>query len=155
MTFPHPADNLDMSYDSGISESMQLEYSFAGRFGKVIEPALKPLGFDWRIGVALTAGFAAKEVIVSTLGTVYSIGEEHVDTTTGLKEELRNDPMFNPVRAYGLMLFILIYVPCVATLGVLRREAGSWKWVALMVGYTVSLAWVVSFVFIRGTELIL
>jgi ferrous iron transport protein B len=127
-----------------------LENTFAGKFGKAIEPALRPLGFDWRIGVALTAGFAAKEVIVSTLGTIYSLGNGgNGAEERSLQESLRKDPTFNPIKGYGLMLFILLYVPCVATLGVVRREAGNWKWAALLAIYTTTLAWLVSFAFIR------
>ncbi|MHB9030273.1 MAG: nucleoside recognition domain-containing protein, partial [Candidatus Latescibacterota bacterium] len=132
-----------------------LENTFAGKFGKAIEPALRPMGFDWRIGVALTAGFAAKEVIVSTLGTIYSIGEEgNGPVRRSLQESLRNDPTLDPVKGYGLMLFILLYVPCVATLGVVKREAGGWKWAALLAIYTTGLAWLVSFAFIRIAQMI-
>ena len=130
--------------------------SYAGRLGRFIEPALRPLGFDWRIGVSLVTGFAAKEVIVSTLGTIYSV--EGGNTVTGkgsLSLALRNDPMLNPVKAYGLMLFILIYIPCIAVLGVLKREAGGWLWVVLMIVYTTSLAWLVSFAFISTATFIL
>jgi ferrous iron transport protein B len=126
-------------------------HTYAGQFGKLIEPTLKPLGFDWRIGVALTAGFAAKEVVVSTLATIYSIGAEDNEqhTRQSLQHALQRDPMMNRVKAYGLMLFILIYVPCVAFLSVMKRESGSMKWVALMVVYTITLAWTISFTFIR------
>lgn len=126
----------------------EISYSFAGRLGRLIEPALRPLGLDWRYGVALIAGFAAKEVVVSSLGTIYSIGNGDERTETNLKQELRNDPMMSPVKAYGLMLFILIYFPCMAALATLKREAGGWKWVVVMIVYTSALAWIVSFMFI-------
>ena len=131
--------------------TVDISRTFAGRLGNLIEPALKPLGFDWRIGIALTAGFAAKEVVVSTLATIYSISdEEAVESDAGhpLQSMLRDDPMFNRIKAYGLMLFILIYVPCLAMLAVVKREAGGMKWVAIMAVYTVSLAWIVSYTFI-------
>ena len=112
---------------------------------------MKPLGFDWKIGVALTAGFAAKEVVVSTFANIYAISydEEVEETSMNLKTALREDPNMNPVKAYGLMLFILIYIPCMAVLGVLRREAGGWKWVILMIIYTTSIAWIVTFAFVK------
>ncbi len=145
MSYPKLPETTDSGVPAKPSAAASLSYSFAGRFGRLIEPALKPLGFDWRTGVALTAGFAAKEVVVSTFATIYSIGD---NSTHDLKTALRNDPNLNPVKAYGLMLFILIYIPCVAVLGILRREAGGWRWVILMVVYTTSVAWFVSFTFI-------
>jgi ferrous iron transport protein B len=130
-------------------------HTYAGRLGKLIEPALKPLGFDWRIGVALTAGFAAKEVIISTLGTIYALAPVHADSgVTTLRESLRRDPALDPVKCYGLMLFILIYIPCAATVSVVSREAGGWKWAALLAAYTTALAWLVSFTFISVAKLV-
>ncbi len=152
MFFPRPPEPLE---PSGSNTTHHLEHSFAGRFGKFIEPVLRPLGFDWRVGVALTAGFAAKEVIVSTLGTVYSIREEETGgAEVSLQESLRTDPLFNPVKGYGLMLFILLYVPCAATLAVVKREAGGWKWAVLLAIYTTAVAWMVSFTFIRLAQMI-
>jgi len=148
MSFPKPPDNTDIP-GKPVSDynRTQLEYSYAGKFGKMIEPVLKPLGFDWRIGLALTAGFVAKEVIVSTLGTIYSIGEDNETAELKLKRALRNDPSLNSTKAYGLMLFILVYIPCIAVLSILRREAGGLKWVGLMIIYTTSLAWLICFTF--------
>ncbi len=132
-----------------------IESTYAGMFGKAIEPLIAPLGFDWRIGVALTAGLAAKEVIVSTLGTIYSISaKENGHTKETLQQSLRNDPAFDPVTGYALMLFILIYVPCAATISIVRREAGGWKWAALLAVYTTTLAWLVSFVFVHVARMV-
>ena len=136
-------DTLDTSTPEG--RQAQIEHSFAGRFGKTIEPVLAPLGFDWRIGVALTTGFAAKEVVISTLATIYAVNDNAGEGTGSLRSALKRDPAITPFRAFVLMVFILIYVPCIAVLGVLKREAGGWKWVALMVVYTTGLAWIVSF----------
>jgi ferrous iron transport protein B len=141
MTYPKTPDNIE-------NPASAIEHTFAGKFGKLIEPVLEPLGFDWKIGVSLTAGFAAKEIIVSTLGTVYSLSETGSENE-GLEMEMSGDPAMNPVKAYGLMLFILIYVPCVAVLGTVRKETGSWKWAGFMAVYTVTLAWIVSFIFIK------
>ena len=157
MSFPRFTENEYSKYESNSIAQAKLSYSFAGKLGKLMEPALKPLGFDWRIGVALTAGFAAKEVVVSSLATIYSISynEDNKETEMSLKNALRNDPMLNPIKAYGLMLFILIYSPCFAVLGVLKKEAGGWKWVLLMIVYTISLAWTVSFAFIKIAQLLI
>lgn len=121
-----------------------LENSFAGSLGKVIEPVLKPIGFDWKIGIAAITGFAAKEVVVSTLGVLYSTGVEEDEESVSLRDALIQDPHFNPLVAYSLMLFILIMAPCIASLSVVRSEIG-WKWLGFHVAYTVVLAWLVSF----------
>ena len=152
MTFPRmPEDTKARGDFATAGAETEISHSFAGTLGRFIEPAIKPLGLDWRIGVALIAGFAAKEVVVSSLGTIYSIGYDKEDETSGmnLKKALRDDPLLNPVKAYGLMLFILIYVPCMAVLSVLRRETGGWKWVFIMVIYTSTIAWSVTFVCIN------
>ena len=100
----------------------KLAKSYAGRLGKTIEPVIQPLGFDWKIGVGLVSAMAAKEVLVSTLGTIYSVGKVDEDDSTSLQEALASDPAFSPLVAYCLMIFTLIYSPCLAALAVLRRE---------------------------------
>lgn len=127
----------------------KMENSYAGRIGHVVEPLIKPLGFDWKIGVALLTGFAAKEVVVSTLGTIYSIGEVD-EASVGLKEALITDPTFSPLVAYALMAFVLTYAPCLASMAVIKRETNSWKWMAFGMTYTTCLAWVVSFIIYQG-----
>jgi ferrous iron transport protein B len=128
--------------------SGQLEYSIAGRVGKLLEPAISPLGFDWRIGIALMTGLAAKEVVVSTLGTIYSLGET-AEGSTDLRQELQKDPKFNKATALSLMVFVLLYIPCVAAIAVFRKEAGSWKIVGVYAVYAMSVAWIASFVTYR------
>ena len=120
-----------------------LKNSYAGKIGTFIEPVLKPLGFDWRIGIGLVAGGAAKEVLVSTIAQIKSIedGDEAV-----LTESLQNDPVFNPVVAYTLLLFVLLYFPCFAAVGVIGSEIGK-KWIPFLMIYTLAVAWIVSFVF--------
>ncbi len=127
-----------------VQQSYQLEQSYAGRFGKAIEPVIKPLGFDWRIGVALTAGLAAKEIVVSTLGTIYSLGEVD-ESSVDLSERLREDPKFNRAVALSLMVFVLLYVPCFAATAVFHKEAGRKKWTAIYIAYSMSVAWLLSF----------
>ena len=124
--------------------SDQLEYSIAGRLGKFIEPAIKPMGFDWRIGVALIAGFAAKEIVVSTLGTIFSLGEVD-ETSKDLSNKLKSDNKFNKPVALALMIFVLLYVPCIAATAVFLKESGSWRWTRFYIFYTITIAWILSF----------
>ena len=126
--------------------SEKLEQSYAAIFGKAINPVLKPLGFDWKIGVSLVAGLAAKEVVVSTLGTIYAVGGD-TDHPQALTDYLQNDPHFTPLIALTLMLFILIYPPCIAALAVIKRETGSWKWMLFMFFYENAFAWIACFIF--------
>jgi ferrous iron transport protein B len=130
------------------TKSEQLEFSLAGRAGKVLEPLIKPLGFDWKIGIALVTGLAAKEVVVSTLGTIYSIGQSN-DNPVELKSILRHDPSFSRATALSLMVFVLLYIPCVAAIGVMKKEVGKWKPVVLYSAYSLSVAWILSFVVYR------
>jgi len=125
----------------------QLEYSFAGRSGKLLEPLIRPLGFDWRIGISLVTGLAAKEVVVSTLGTIFSIG--HATGETSLSEILRSEPGFSKATALSLMVFVLLYIPCVAAVGVMKKEVGAWKPVLLYSAYVLAVAWIASFITYR------
>jgi ferrous iron transport protein B len=131
-----------------------------GILGKAIEPVMKPLGFDWRLSVALLSGIAAKEVVVSTLGVLFQTGVEA--DTASLVEKIQSqknsagEPLFNPVMAFSFMLFILIYFPCIGVVAAIRRESGSWKWASFVVVYTTVIAWLTSFVFYQiGTLLVL
>ena len=129
-------------------KSEQLEYSLAGRADKVLEPMIRPLGFDWRIGIALVTGLAAKEVVVSTMGTIYSIGQSD-GAPKELKSILRSDPSFSKATALSLMVFVLLYIPCVAAMGVMKKEVGRWRPVLLYSVYSLSVAWVLSFAVYR------
>ncbi len=121
-----------------------LEKSFAGKIGKFMEPAFKPMGFDWKIAVATVTGFAAKEVVVSTLGVLYAVGLDESEESDGLREALRRDPNLNPLVAFVLMLFILVIPPCFATLATIRAELG-WQWLAFAFAFMLSMAWVLCF----------
>ncbi|MDD5115976.1 MAG: ferrous iron transport protein B [Candidatus Omnitrophica bacterium] len=126
--------------------SAQMEQSFAGRIGKFVEPAVKPIGMDWRNGVALIAGVAAKEVVVSTLGTIYSLGEVDPEEAEPLKAALQNDPSWNPLKAIAFLVFCLIYLPCFVAMAVFYRESGpSLKWTLFLIFWTTVLAWLGSF----------
>ena len=131
----------------------KLALSYAGQFGHFIEPVIKPLGFDWKMGVGLVSAVAAKEVLVSTLATIYSVGDVEADSQS-LQEAMSADPSFSPLVAFSLMVFTLIYSPCLAVLAVIRRETNSWKWPAFSFAYSTTLAWVMSFAVYQGGRLL-
>jgi len=120
--------------------------SYVGRIGKLVAPVLHPLGFDWRNTVALISGLVAKEIVVGTMGIIYKVGDAKNEGQK-LMESLRRN--MTPLTAYIFMVFSLIYLPCVATIGVIHRELNSWKWTLFSASYTTVLAWIVSFLFYR------
>lgn len=135
------------SYIEASQKSAQLEYSIAGRVGIWLEPISKYAGFDWRDNVALVGGVAAKEVVVSVLSTAYSMGE--VEDESDLEHNplvgvLRKASGWSAIKAFALLLFVMIYSPCVPTLGVLWRESGSWKWAAFAAVFSTVLAYVIA-----------
>ncbi|MDR2428547.1 MAG: ferrous iron transport protein B [Candidatus Margulisbacteria bacterium] len=136
-------------------EMSQIEYSLAGRAGKFIEPVIKPLGFDWKIGIALVSGVAAKEVVVSTLGTIYALDDADIEDeeATALKDRISSDPVFTLPTVLALLVFILLYVPCLAATAVFHKEAGSWRYTALYFGYSCGVAWLAAFVVQRISSL--
>ena len=117
----------------------QQENSYIGQIGKAIEPAIEPLGFDWKMGIGILSGVGAKELVVSTLGVLYT-NEGDVDNVN-----LADRIPITPLVAFGYMLFVLIYFPCIATLAAIKQESGSWKWAIFAAGYTTALAWIVAF----------
>ncbi|MBK5723039.1 ferrous iron transport protein B [Dysgonomonas sp. Marseille-P4677] len=124
------------------------EESYIGRVGKAIEPIMRPLGFDWKISVSLLSGMAAKEVVVSTLGVLYTGDPENQESLESrLVSETYADgtDVFTPLVVVSLLLFVLIYFPCVATIVAIKEESGSWKWGLFSIVYTTLLAWIVSF----------
>ncbi|NDV68242.1 ferrous iron transport protein B [Dysgonomonas sp. 25] len=134
---------LEEQYNAQLQEN-----SYIGRIGKTIEPAMRPLGFDWKISVSLLSGMAAKEVVVSTLGVLYTGDSENEES---LRMRIWNDTQpdgsktFSLLTVVSLLLFVLIYFPCVATVAAIKEESGSWKWGLFSVMYTTLLAWVLSF----------
>ncbi len=116
-----------------------------GSLGRAIEPLTAPLGFDYKVNIALVGGFAAKEVIVSTLGTAYSLTDDQASETGSLSRRLRNDPDWNPLRAFALVLFTMLYVPCFVTVICIIRES-SWKWAGFSLGFNLIIAYVVTFI---------
>ena len=123
--------------------------SYIGTIGQTIQPVLHPLGFDWKMSVSLLTGMAAKEVVVSTLSVLYTGDEEDSQVLSErIKQDLdeEGNPVFTPLIALSLMLFVLIYFPCIATISAIVNESGSWKWGIFVIVYTCVLAWIVSFV---------
>ncbi len=127
--------------------------SYIGTIGKFIEPVIRPLGFDWKMGVSLLSGVAAKEVVVSTMAVIYHRESESIDEeSTSLKDNIRTtlnekgELEFTPIIALSFVVFILIYFPCIGVIATISRESGSWKWAVFTIFYTTFLAWVMSFV---------
>lgn len=127
------------NHDAYSTTTEQQENSYIGQIGKAIEPVIEPLGFDWKMGVGILSGIGAKELVVSTLGVLYTNddGIESVDLADRIP--------ITPLVAYGYMLFVLIYFPCIATVAAIKNESGSWKWAAFTICYTTLLAWIVAF----------
>jgi ferrous iron transport protein B len=117
-----------------------LRYSIAGRIGGALEVVSKWAGFDWRTNIALVGGFAAKEVVVSTLGTAYSLGDVDPADTASLSETLAKDPNWSPLVAIGLIIFTMFYSPCFVSVVCISRESGSWKWGAFAMAFNTLLA---------------
>jgi ferrous iron transport protein B len=141
-------------------ESEQLRNSFAGKLGHVIEPVIQPLGFDWKIGVALIASFAAREVLVSTLSIIYNVGkdanEESETLISAIRDEKRDDgsPVWTPLTALTLMVFFVLAMQCMSTVAVVRRETNSWRWPLFMVVYMTALAYLAAFITYQGGKML-
>ncbi len=146
--------NVETSFDATENaESYQLKHSYAGQFGQIIEPAISPLGFDWKIGISLLTSFAAREVMVGTLNTIYSIEASDDDDISTLKQKLINDinpktgkPVYSIATAISLMIFFALAMQCMSTIAIVRRETNSWKWPLAMFTYMTALAYICSFI---------
>jgi len=143
----------------GQTAQEQIENSYMGRMGKAVEPLVAPLGFNWQMGVSVLTGAAAKEIVVSTMGVLYTGEADADEESASLKQKLQTatdsegNHVFNPVVAYSFMLFILLYFPCIAALAAIKREAGT-RWVVFEIIYTTAVAWIVSFLFYQIASLI-
>jgi ferrous iron transport protein B len=132
------------------NKTMQLENSAIGHIGHAVQPVLEPLGFDWKMSVAVLSGIAAKEVVVSTIGVLYQDGDPNASIQDRMMQsrhtegKLTGQPVFTLRSGLAFMLFVLIYVPCIAVLAAIKRESGQWKWSALMVAWMTILAWLVA-----------
>ncbi len=141
---------------NSVSKEDRLQQSYISKIGKFIEPVIRPLGFDWKMGVSLLTGATAKEVVVSTMGVLY--GSDH-DAHKGDKQNLTmilhretykdgpkaGEKVFTPLVGISYLVFILIYMPCIAVMAAVRKESGHWKWPVFLMIYTTSLAWLISF----------
>ena len=161
-----PKVTTDSTDYTNISNIEQLERvnpihnSYAGKIGHAIEPIIKPLGFDWKIGVGLITSFAAREVVISTLATLYNV-EDDGDNMVNLSESMRNDinpqtglPVYSTLVALSLMIFYVFAAQCMATFAIVRHETNSWKWPLIMITYMTSLAYIASFIVYQGGSLI-
>lgn len=135
-----------LSHIEGKRAEAALRHSLAGRFGIAIEGISKWAGFDWRTNIALVGGFAAKEVIVSTLGIAYSLADIDTEAFDSLSETLAHSPNWNPLAAFSLMLFVLFYAPCFITVVTIARESGSWKWGFFSMAFNTIIAFMISVV---------
>ncbi len=141
------------------SES-RMESSIAGTLGHVIEPVIAPLGFDWKIGIGLIASFAAREVLVGTLGIVYGVGEEEDETSVGLRERLRQARrsdgtlLFTPLTGLSLMVFFVLAAQCMSTLAAVKRESGSWGWTIFLLVYMNVVAYAASLIVYQGGRML-
>ena len=136
-------------HDAYETVAEQQENSYIGQIGKAVEPVIEPLGFDWKLGIGLISGVGAKELVVSTLGVLYTNEED------GENVNLSNRIPITPLAALAYMLFVLIYFPCIATLAAIKQESGSWKWALFAAGYTTVLAWCIAFVVYQLGNLII
>jgi len=139
-------------------EADSLAHSVGGRMGKALEPAIAPLGFDWKIGVGIVGAFAAREVFVSTMGVIYGVGDDSDEESEPLRDRMRADrhpdgrPVYSPLVGLSLMVFFALACQCMSTLAVVRRETAGWRWPVFLFVYMTVLAWVASFtVFQLGT----
>ncbi|MBV9926702.1 MAG: ferrous iron transport protein B [Acidobacteria bacterium] len=155
-----PAPSTAKGEGDTSDESLQLEQSYAGRLGQVIEPAIAPLGFDWKMGIGLVSSFAARETIVSTLSIVYNVGKDAGADSPSLIEAVRNakrpdgSPAWTPLVAVSMMVFFVLACQCMSTVAVVRRETNSWRWPLFMVAYMLVVAYVASFVTYQGGKLL-
>ena len=138
--------NLSEAETQNKIASYQLESSYAGKFGHFIEPAIRPLGYDWKIGIALLTSFAAREVFVGTMATIYSVGADEEEATIQQKLAMEKDengqPFFNPARGFSLLIFYAFAMQCMSTIAVVYRETKGWKWPLLQALYMTGLAYV-------------
>ncbi len=152
--------NVQPPATAGGSDSEQLKNSFAGKLGHVIEPVIRPLGFDWKIGVALIASFAAREVLVSTLSIIYNVGKDENEQSETLISAVRDakkddgTPAWTPLTALTLMVFFVLAMQCMSTIAVVRRETNSWSWPIFMTLYMTGLAYAGAFITYQGGRML-
>lgn len=141
-----------MAKDPSTTPAQQLEQSYIGRIGKFIEPAIEPLGYNWKMGIGIVAGLPAKELVASTLNVLYTNNNEDPSENTNLiatamKSEINSNgqAVYHPASVLSYMVFILLCFPCIATIMAIKSESGSWRWAIFSVLYTTTVAWVIAF----------
>jgi ferrous iron transport protein B len=155
-----PAPGTAKSEAGSGDEGAQVRQSYAGRIGHVLEPAIAPLGFDWKMGIGLISSFAARETLVSTLSIVYNVGKDADAESPSLIEAVRNakrpdgSPAWTPLVAVSMMVFFVLACQCMSTVAVVRRETNSWRWPLFMVAYMLAIAYVASFATYQGGRLL-
>ncbi len=158
LTFPKVNEEALGEVSEEEVAAAQMDQSYIGRLGHFIEPVIKPIGFDGKMGIALIAGLAAKEVVVSTLGTIYSMGETDVEddeAVNSLADKIASDPDWSPLKSVAFLMFCLIYVPCIVAIAVFYREAGSrLKWLIILFAWTTVLGYLLSFIVYQGGKLL-
>jgi ferrous iron transport protein B len=153
VTYPKPTD-------PAATKSQALAQSVAGHVGHAIEPAIAPLGFDWKIGIGLIGSFVAREVFVSTMSTVYNVEMEDKEKIEPLRDTMRDEarddgrPVFTPLVCIGLMVFYVLAMQCISTVAIVRRETNSWRWPFFQIAYMTGLAWVAAFLVYQGGKLL-
>lgn len=133
-------------------QAQRMQQTYIGQVGQLLEPAVKPLGFDWRGAVALVTGFVAKEVVVSSMGVLYAVDDEATEESLSLRAQIAQN--FTPLSGFAFMLFVLLYTPCIVAFITSLRELKNWKWSLFSIGYQLVLAWSVAFVVYQGGRLI-
>ena len=152
LTFPRVSPEDVVGFDDQAVAAAQIEQSIAGRLGHAIEPVIRPVGWDWKIGVGMIGAFAAREVFIGTLGEVYALGADVDEADVSLRERIHNEtktdgtPVWSPLVGLSVMVFIALGAQCTSTLAVLKRETGGWRWPAFLFVWMTALAWVASFV---------
>jgi ferrous iron transport protein B len=155
------ASNADANYRKALAEERnrriaevrkamaaeETQGSFLGKLGKAIAPVFEPIGINWQGGISLLTGFVAKEIVVSTMGVLYAVGPE--EDGDALRKALLASGM-SALSALAMMVFVLLYVPCLATVATIRRETGSMSWTLFSIGYTTLAAWVMAFLTYQG-----
>ena len=143
------------NHDQYATAQEQMENSYLGKIGKTIEPVMRPCGFDWQQSVSLLAGAAAKEVVASTMGVLYNSSDEKLDEeddSLRISQLVRNN--MTPLSAASMLIFVLLYMPCISTIIAIKNESGKWKWALFTIFYTITLAWVMSMLFFQIASLI-
>jgi ferrous iron transport protein B len=160
LNFPR-LDEADVrGLDAHARDAKALSESYGGRLGRLLEPAIAPLGFDWKIGIGIIGAFAAREVFVATMGVVYSTGAEVDENSESLREKLRDEkkadgaPAYTPLTGLSLLVFFALACQCMSTLAVVKRETGGYRWPAFLFAYMTVLAWITSFAVYQGGRLL-